>query len=184
MNAGEDHLTVLSDALLLRRFYEGDVASFEALFERHYDLVYGVLFRLTGTRAEAEDLLQEVFLRLYQRPMAHGENVAGWLYRVALNTGYNALRASHRRERRERITAPGEAVPGPEEELSSIEARRRVQAVLAQLPERSAKMLVLRESGFSYKEIAEIVGVSVGSVGTLLARAQEAFSKAYQEDRK
>ena len=188
MNASEDDLTTaLPDALLLRRFHEGDEACFEALFQRHYDLVYGVLFRLTGTRAEAEDLAQEVFLRLYQRPMVHGENVAGWLYRVALNVGYNALRAHHRRERRERIATTGDdahITPGPEEVVSHREARWMVQRALARIPERSAKLLILRESGFSYREMAEIIGVAAGSIGTLLARAQEAFIQAYQEEQK
>src|SRR5688572_23397798 len=134
MTASEDDLiSAIPDGQLLRRFQEGDLASFEALFARHYDLVYGVLFRLTGARAEAEDLLQEVFLRLYERPAAHGENVAGWLYRVALNTGYNALRSHSRREHRERRALSGEtnSMPGPEDEVTLREAagaaRKRVQ---------------------------------------------------------
>lgn len=187
MNAREDDLTTaIPDALLLRRFSEGDMDSFEALFERHYDMVYGVLFRLTGTRAEAEDLLQEVFLRLYERPLANADNVAGWLYRVALNTGYNALRTNHRRERRERRAVSGETdhAPAPEEALSRLEARRKVQRALARIPERAAKLLVLRETGFSYREMAEITGIAPGSVGTLLARAQEAFIKVFEEDEK
>src|SRR5688572_23234390 len=183
MTASEDDLiSAIPDGQLLRRFQEGDLASFEALFARHYDLVYGVLFRLTGTRAEAEDMLQEVFLRLYERPAAHGENIAGWLYRVALNTGYNALRSASRREHRERRALSGEStsMPAPEEEVSRREARRLVQHALARIPERSAKLLVLRDSGFSYREIAEIVGVAEGSIGTLLARAQVAFVKEYE----
>jgi RNA polymerase sigma-70 factor (ECF subfamily) len=186
MNAEDDLVTVISDALLLRRFHEGDEASFEALFQRHYDMVYGVLFRLTGTRAQAEDLAQEVFLQLYRRPLRHGENVAGWLYRVAINTGYNALRAEHRRDRRERIAASGEgsAIPGPEEEVTRRDLQQRVRRALARMPERAGKMLILRESGFSYREVAEIVGVAPGSIGTLLARAQEAFIRAYEDEGK
>lgn len=183
MDAKEDDLqTALSDALLLRRFHEGDEDSFEALFQRHYDMVYGVLFRLTGTRDEAEDLLQEVFLRLYQRPLRHSDNVTGWLYRVAVNAGYNALRADHRRTRREQRAAAGESttVSGPEDEVSRQEARQRVQRALARISPRGAKLLVLRETGFSYREMAQIVGVAPGSVGTLLARAQESFAKAFE----
>jgi RNA polymerase sigma-70 factor (ECF subfamily) len=185
MDAKEgDVTTAIPDAMLLYRFQQGDEASFTTLFERHYDMVYGVLFRLTGTRAEAEDFLQEVFLRLYERPLHHAENVAGWLYRVAMNTGYNALRAAYRRERRERAAVVGteQSLPATEEEVTRREARRRVQRTLARLPERAAKLLVLRESGFSYREIAEIVELAEGSVGTLLARAQNAFTKLYQEE--
>lgn len=187
MNANEDDLlTAIPDALLLSRFREGDEGSFEALFQRHYDMVYGVVFRLTGTRAQAEDIAQEVFLQLYRRPLRHGDNVAGWLYRVAINAGYNALRAEHRRSRRERISASDEAnsIPGPEDEVSRREMQRRVRRALVRIPERSAKLLVLRESGFSYREMAEIAGVAPGSIGTLLARAQEAFTRAFEEEGK
>jgi RNA polymerase sigma-70 factor (ECF subfamily) len=180
---GDDPVTIASDALLLRRFHEGDEASFVELFQRHYDMVYGVLFRLTGTRHEAEDLAQDVFMKLYQRPLQHGENVAGWLYRVAVNSGYNALRAERRRAHRERTA--GQAVDPPprtEDEVARREARQRVRAALAKLPPRAAKLLILREMGFSYRELADIVDVAPGSVGTLLARAQRAFRAAYGEE--
>jgi RNA polymerase sigma-70 factor (ECF subfamily) len=177
----EDTLTAVPDALLLQRFQEGDEASFEALFLRHYDRVYGVLFRLTGTRAEAEDLAQEVFLRLYRRRPAHGENLAGWLYRVALNTGYNALRAARRRDRREQAAAQDREPPAPTEEAAARrEAQREVRAALASIPPRAARLLLLRQMGFSYAELAAIFSIAPGSVGTLLARAQRAFERAYR----
>lgn len=184
MSAHEDEqLTALSDALLMRRFREGDEASFEALFNRHYDMVYGVLFRLTGTRQEAEDLAQEVFLKLYRKPLWREENVAGWLYRVALNMGYNALRTAIRRERREQTAGrAADSPPCPEDEVSLRETQRRVREALAKLPDREAWLLVLREMGFSYRELADIVGVKPGSVGTLLVRAQRAFRAAYGQE--
>ena len=83
-------LIVVPDTLLLQRFHDGDITSFETLYKRHYDRVYGILFRMTGTRVEAEDLAQEVFLKLYRTRLKHDSNIAGWLYRVAVNTGYNA----------------------------------------------------------------------------------------------
>jgi RNA polymerase sigma-70 factor (ECF subfamily) len=181
----DDHVAAVSDTLLLRRFYEGDDASFEALFERHYDMVYGVLYRLTGTRQEAEDIAQEVFLKLYRRPLQHGDNVAGWLYRVAVNSGYNALRTDNRRARREKTAVQEFETPRPprtEDEVTRRETHRRVREALARIPARSAKLLVLREMGFSYREIADIVDVAPGSVGTLLARAQKAFRTAYGEE--
>ena len=177
------NMVPVTDALLLRRFREGDTNSFEILFARHYDMVYGVLYRLTGTRHEAEDLAQEVFLKLYKLPLRNNENIAGWLYRVALNTGYNALRSEQRREKRERIVGLDTPTPAqPEEEVSRRETQKRVRAALSQIPSRAAKLLILRETGFSYKEMAEIVGVAPGSVGTLLARAQKAFRSAYQKE--
>src|SRR5512146_1682420 len=76
-------------------------AAFEDLFLQHWDRVYGVLFRLTGDRAEAEDLALDTFLRLWQRPPVQDQTLAGWLYRVATNLGYNALRSAVRRSRHE-----------------------------------------------------------------------------------
>ena len=80
-------LTTLSDSMLLQRAAGGDTASFATLFYRHYDRVYGLLFRLVGNRDEAEDLTQEVFVKLHlQRfPAAEEHNVSAWLYRVATN---------------------------------------------------------------------------------------------------
>lgn len=175
-------LTLVSDSLLVERFREGDEASFEELFARHYDRVYGLLFRLVGTRHEAEDLAQEVFLRLYRRPLARPDNVAGWLYRVAMNTGYNALRAESRRRRREQVSASrADEAPSAETLATGRETQREVRAALAKLKPRSAQLLLMRQMGFSYQELAEATGVAPGSVGTLLNRAGDAFRKAYRE---
>ena len=179
----DDGVTTVSDAFLLEKFRSGDEASFEELFARYYDMVYGVLFRLMGSRAEAEDLAQEVFLKLVDRPLRHRENVAGWLYRVAANLGYNALRSRQRREQREekavREASLTGSTSGPEEQTTRRETRREVQATLARINPRSAKLLILREMGFSYKELADVAEVAPGSVGTLLARAQQEFETVY-----
>ncbi|MBP6015446.1 MAG: sigma-70 family RNA polymerase sigma factor [Candidatus Promineofilum sp.] len=106
-------MTALSDYSLLARMAHGDAHAFDALFHRHYDRVYGVLFRLVGERAEAEDLAQETFLRLYKRvdrgrPLSMDENIGGWLYRVAMNLGYNALRSRRRMDERNGYMIPGD----------------------------------------------------------------------------
>lgn len=175
-------VTVITDAVLLKRFREGDITSFEMLFNRHYDMVYGVLFRLTGTREEAEDRAQEVFLKLYHAPLRHRDNVSGWLYRVAINTGYNALRTEQRRRRREQSAGQQNAgrEASPEESVTNSEMRDAVHAALSHMDARSAKLLVLREMGFSYSELADILDIAPGSVGKLLSRARAAFEKAYR----
>ena len=65
MSTGDD-VTTLTDSLLLERIQQGDTDSFETLFYRHYDRVYGLLYRLVCSRAEAEDLAQEVYVKLYK----------------------------------------------------------------------------------------------------------------------
>jgi RNA polymerase sigma-70 factor (ECF subfamily) len=159
-------------------------ASFEALFWEHWPRVYATLVRLVGDPAEAEDLAQETFWRLYQRPPAAQGSVGGWLYRVALNLGYNALRAARRRAQYEmaagRDALQLDAEPTPPEAAERAAERRRVRVVLADMPPREAQLLVLHHAGLTYKEIAAALEVAPGSVGTLLARAEAEFERRWQ----
>lgn len=175
-----------SDALLLEGLAKGDEASFDALFLRYYLRVYGVAFRFLGDRDEAEDVAQEVFLKLHGRHFRPREQqLAGWLYRVGLNLCRNRERGSSRRQRREE-TATTEArllgqglEPDPAGEAVRAEERALVRRALAELPERSRHILLLRQSGLSYAEVAAVMGIAPGSVGTLLARAEERFRERY-----
>ncbi len=173
---------MLSDALLLEGLRQGDEASFEALFHRHYGRVYGLLYRLVGSHAEAEELAQEVFLRLYRRPLRHGDNVSGWLYRVATNLGYNALRGNKRRDQREeQIIAESSLVaPSAADAAERRAEQASVREALSRLRPQQGQLLVLRQMGFSYKELAAALNVKSGSIGTLLARAEKAFRGAYE----
>lgn len=162
--------------------------AFEASFQQHYARVYNLLFRLVGNRAEAEDLALEVFSRFWERkPAAVGadEGLGGWLYRVATNLGFNALRAARRRARHEVIFDDENADAQPARDADPAQAaelaaeRAQVQAVLRQLKPRDAQILLLRHSGLSYKEIAAALEIAPGSVGTLLARAERAFERLY-----
>lgn len=180
----------MSDSLLLERIGRGDVVSFEALFIKHYDRIYGLLFRLVGNRVEAEDLAQETFLKLYDhafgnKPFVTGRdhNISAWLYRVATNLGYNAIRSRKRRWQRNVLLVPDPAgAPGPAGEVERREREAMVRATLAKLPQRQSQLLLLRQMGLSYAECAEACGIAPGSVGTLLARAAQAFREAYDEE--
>ncbi len=157
---------------------------FEALFFEHYSKIYSVLFRLTGDHDQADDLAAETFWRLWERPPAQAENIAGWLYRVATRLGYNLLRANQRRRQYEEM-AGAEALDAhpaadPARETEQRQERGLVRNVLSRLSRREAQVLVLRHSGLSYKEIADAVQVAPASVGTLLARAEERFEKLYR----
>lgn len=162
--------------------------AFEALFLEHYETVYGVLFRLTGDRFQADDLTAETFWRLWERPPARQENIPGWLYRVATNLGYNQLRAERRRKRYETGEATADdwmnsTSPDPVQATELKMERERVRAVLAALPLRDVQVLTLRHSGFSYKEIAAALDTPVNTVGTLLARAETKFEALYHQDK-
>lgn len=177
--------SVSSTTLLAETTRFRDQADFAALFRSHYGRVYQVLYRLVGD--EADDLAQEVFLRLHARwPQLAGADVGAWLYRVATRLGYNALRAARRQEHhRETLGhAPdGDGwqgtTPDPEAWSELRETQQRVRQALARLGGRQARLLTLRSSGLSYREIAAALQVAPGSVGTLLARAERAFKRVY-----
>src|SRR5215211_9562739 len=98
--------------------------------------------------------------------------------RVAVNRAYNALRSKQRLQRGLGWVEP-EQQSDPQDEYLRREERERVRAALARLPERTAKLLLLRYAGLAYNEIAAALDVAPGSVGTLLARAEHAFAAVY-----
>ncbi len=158
-----------------------DARAFESVFYEHYARVYAVLFRLVGNQPEAEDLALDTFWKLWQQPPARADNLGGWLYRVAVRLGYNALRASRGRTRYEQAALPeGAKGNDPVEEVERADECARVRAALAEMSERDAQLLVLRYSGLSYKDIADVLGVSPNSIGTLLTRAEEEFENRYR----
>ena len=161
-------------------------SAFEALFLEHWPHVYRLLCRLVGDSAEAEDLALETFVRLYQRyPLRENEsNPGGWLHRVATNLGLHSIRGWKRRERYE-MTAGKYALQEtpearPPEILAQEEERRLVRLALAKMNERQSQLLILRHSGLSYKEIAEVLDLAPASIGPLLLRAEREFEKQYR----
>ena len=160
-------------------------AELEKLFHQQWDRLCAALYRFTGDPAEAEDLAMEAFVRLWQSPPADSANLGGWLYRVATRLGLNHLRAAARRGRYELSAGRdglGQAATDPENEAGRRQERARVRAVLATMDERQSRLLLLRHAGFSYQEIAAALELNPASVGTLLARAEQAFTKLYQQE--
>ncbi len=164
---------------------QSDVQQFETVFADHWSRVYNVVFRLVGDQDEAQDLALETFWQYYRNPPAKQENLNGWLYRVAVNLGYNALRARRRRSHYE-IESDSQVLenlssPEPEHELILAERRRAVQDVLTQMKPRSAKLLVLRYSGLNYKELAAVLNMKPTSIGKILARAHDEFEALFNQ---
>ena len=162
-------------------------AEFEAVFLEHYGRVLRILVRLTGNRAQAEELANEVFWRLSRKGSSWlvSSNVGGWLYRAAMHAGIDALRASAKRSRYEqKASRETEARGGALDELLREEQRRTVRRALASMKPARGQMLLLRADGASYQEIAEALEVAPGSVGTLLNRAEDEFRKRYLREEK
>jgi RNA polymerase sigma-70 factor (ECF subfamily) len=159
--------------------------NFEAIFDVHWNRVVTVVYRMVGDWQEAEDIGVEVFMRLYNRRLDHLENIDGWLYRVATRMGLNAIRSRKNRHKYEleagRTALESNHPEKPAEAVEKAESARAVRRVLAKIRPKYARLLALRYSGFSYREIANTLKVSPNSVGTLLARAEKTFAKKYRQ---
>jgi RNA polymerase sigma factor (sigma-70 family) len=153
-------------------------ADLEQIFRATYPRVVAVATRVLGSRHEAEDVAQEVFLAFGRSSVPAGE-ARGWLCVAAAHTALNLLRSGRRRASREETAAAAtDAVESDvAEAVVTNEDRRRVRAALAQLPRKQAVALVLRHSGLSYAEVAAALDLSPGSVGTTVRRAESALRK-------
>ncbi|HKK28682.1 MAG TPA: sigma-70 family RNA polymerase sigma factor [Gemmatimonadota bacterium] len=150
-------------------------------FAEHHRALVRYAYRLTGDRDRAEDVAQEAFARLLEHAVPE-DKVRSWLFRVALNVVRDEARTRGRRTRLLEESAVGPAPP--ETPDAALERRERVAAVrraLDRLAERDRTMLLMRERGYAYAEIAEEVDVAASSVGTLLARALRRFEDAYRD---
>lgn len=149
----------------------------EQVFREWYPRVVAVAARVLGSRDEAEDVAQEVFLTFGRSEVPKGEAVA-WLSVAAAHTALNHIRTGRRRAgREERAGPPHEVTPDVADAVVASEERRRVRAALARLPRKQAVALVLRHSGLSYAEVAAALDLSPGSVGTTVRRAESALRK-------
>ncbi|WP_248928376.1 sigma-70 family RNA polymerase sigma factor [Paenibacillus hamazuiensis] len=161
---------------------------FQRLFREHYPGVARKLYALTGDYAAAEDLAQEVFLRLYRNPPDRLEAVGAWLHRVLTRVGYDYLRQRSSgktllEKETARVAAWSEgAAPSGETEVIREWEKDVVRRVLQKLSDRDRTALLLREEGYSYEEIALRLEVNPKIVGTLLARAEERLKKKYGQE--
>ena len=166
----------------------GSQDRFVTTFRGRYRELYGLGYRLLGDHGDAEDVVQETFLKLDGHPVLERPDVevAAWLRRVCLNTAYNRLRGQRRATARldragraERVDDEADQRGEPLLDVLRAEQRQAVRRALATLPERQRAVLLLRHAGYTYTEIAATLDLAVGSVGVLLARGERAFRDAY-----
>lgn len=154
---------------------DADEAPDEA-FHRHHEPLRRYLARLTGDADAAADAAQEAFVRLLEQAPPP-RDPRPWLFKVATNL----VRERARTGRRRRILAwdgraagaHGDPPGSPESVVDRESARRRVRAALDGLSAKERQALLMREEGFKHREIAEALGTTTGSIGTLLRRAIE-----------
>lgn len=152
--------------------------NYDRLFEQLYPALFRYLRRLTGDADAAEDAAQEAFVRLTEQALPESE-VRPWLFTVATNLVRDRARKAERHRRLQPRVPRATTPDAPDVSVARRERIAVVRSALAELSERDQTMLLMREEGFKYGEIARSVGVAPGSVGTLLARAARRFEKAY-----
>jgi RNA polymerase sigma factor (sigma-70 family) len=160
----------------------GDVRAFEALYRRHAGRVHGVIWRLVGgVHARAEELVQETFVRAWQRlDSFRGESrFATWLHRLAVNTALMDLRASRSRPQGSEDALEPEALGGHVENPGlGLDLERAVAA----LPPRARAVLVLHDvEGWQHQEIAVELGMAVGTSKAQLHRARQLLRRYLDE---
>lgn len=152
--------------------------AFESVYEREFPALFRYVHRNTGDTEAAADITQECFVRLLDANVPEGE-ARPWLFRVASNLIRDRHRKNTRRRRLLEQWGPPTNVVQPVDAEASATVER-VRRALDSIPERDRMMLLLREEGFSYEEIAALVEVAAASVGTLLRRSLRRFREAYE----
>ena len=176
------------DAALMLAYQQGNQGAFEQIVQRNQQRVYAVVARFLGAGAEAEDLAQEVFLRVWRssgryRPTAR---FSTWLYRITANVCLNALRA---RPSATILSLDSLKVEGlasrvqndPSAGLARAEQRRRIEAALDALPGQQKLAIILHKyQGLNLKDIADVLGMTPQAVKSLLSRARDNLRRTLQ----
>ena len=178
------------DAALISSVLEGSDDAFRTLVERYQERVCRVVSRFAKDRNEAEDLAQEVFVKVFRKlhTFQQDSSFYTWVYRIAVNTSTDHL-SRHKRRRLHLVEDTGtldngdriEGADGAAEPLLEKEMREVTREVLQGLPEKYRTILVLREyEDLSYTAISEVLGCSIGTVESRLFRARKRFKEALE----
>ncbi|MEM8602606.1 MAG: sigma-70 family RNA polymerase sigma factor [Cyanobacteria bacterium P01_H01_bin.121] len=169
--------------------------AFTELVRRYQAHIERLFYHLAPDWPDRSDLTQEVWIRVYRniRRLQEPEKFRGWLSRIATNLFYDELRKRKRRRTPMSLDAPKQfdndeiswelpsEQPGPDETMTTQEFYSQLRAAIAQLPEAFRTTIILREiEGLAYEEIAEITGVSLGTVKSRIARARHRLQAQLQ----
>ena len=172
------------DTELVRQTLAGDQAAFEQLVERYQGRLFALTRNYTRNAVEIEDIVQDTFLKAFRRldSFDHRSSFYTWIYRIATNTILDVLKRRGRSpvQAVEDPELVGEAgpvdMPAPSARLEHAEVAEVTRAVLDELPDIFKSVLVMREfHGLAYQEIADTLGISIGTVESRLFRARARF---------
>jgi len=164
----------------IHRARQGDPDAFRLLYEEHVGRIYALCLRLSGSAAQAEELVQDTFVRAWEKlPGFRGESAFGtWLFRIAVNVSLGERRTRGRREARVTTTADPEALPST---ARNADPGRRMdlEAAIAALPAGARTVFLLYDvEGYQHAEIARMTGIAEGTSKTQLFRARRLLREA------
>lgn len=170
------------DAELITAAGKGDHQAFERLVQKHGTALLNFLLRYTGDRTVAEDIVQEVFIRIYTS--AHtfkkttGVKASTWIFKIAYNLSMNEIKRQRRYKRFcNALNQTGQQTQHLER-IKEWETRKDIMAALRRLPEDQRAALLLRvNEGYSYREISNILNRSVSGVESLIFRGRKSLKK-------
>ena len=189
--AAPEEVRSFVETQFIERLKQGEASAFETLIAERSGEVYGLLYRLTENSEDARDLAQETFLRAFQSIGSfRGESdLRTWIYRIAINQARNRWRWWKRRRRDSTVSLDSAGVNGtqplvdtlsaerdrsPEQQTLSHERERVLRRALQSLSLSYRETVILRDiEGFTYEEIAETLGINVGTVKSRLARGRQ-----------
>ena len=186
-----EQLRALDDADVVTSFLEGEERAFAELVERYQTRLLNFIYRTIGDREKAEDLVQEVFIRVYRHlhRFDRSKKFSTWIYTIASNLAKNELRNRSRNplvlfqtirknwQEDDRPLQFEDSSTRPDDLYRKRHLRELVESSVAQLPEHHREVFVLRElEGKSYEEIAEITATNLGTVKSRLNRARTSFA--------
>ncbi|MGF7430637.1 RNA polymerase sigma factor SigX [Thermoanaerobacterium thermosaccharolyticum] len=157
--------------------------SFKDIFEKYYFKIYRQIALIINDDDNAQDIAQEVFIKLIKNPPHSDENIGGWLSKVAINQALNFIRSEKNLKSREiKVSQFNDDLISPEDiAIEKIEIDK-VRKVLSKMDKRDMLCLVLKHSGYSYEEISISLGIKKSSVGTTVARAHRKFKELYVKE--
>jgi len=184
----------MSDKEIIARIRRGQEVCFDDLFNRYHDRLFFYLRHFVGSKEEAEDLLQNVFVKAYEKFDTFDARRAfsSWVYRIAHNEAVNYLKRKNKKlflswedivSTKDRLESSNHD-RSPQENWLRKEVRNEVQEALKQIPEKYREVLILRfYLDHSYDEIAHIIERPTNTVGTLISRAKKRLLKEINEER-
>jgi RNA polymerase sigma-70 factor, ECF subfamily len=177
--------------IIIREAAHGNRQAFRTIVEQHQGFVYAVAFRFVNDSSEAEDLTQEVFIRLWRSLHTYREEVkfTTWLYRITANRCLDFIKSRHGRQRKNKVdVTSGHFVQGhstPEKVFQQAELMSAINLAAEELTPKQKAVFILRDlEGLSTEEVGKVLSMSVGNVKSNLFYARQNMSeklKAYYQ---